>query len=441
MFSAAGFIARYPMSFVGLSTIMLTQHVYGSYRIAGIVNGCGIIGFAVAAPFLSRMVERYGQARIMRPSLLLSILCTAMFIVVALSHGPVWVLCLLAAGGGAFSGSIGAMVRSRWSHVLHNPRDLKTAFALEAALDEVVSMTGPIIATVLITAVWPAIGMVMIIVFSGVGGMWLFSQKATEPEPTGRPTEGSGAHVMRSGAMWAIGVTFLGAGFIFGTTDVAIVRFTKALGQPSMAGVLLALMATGSLVGALFYGSREWRMPLWTQNVVGMGVLAAGITLLLVPQGTWMMALALMVPGLAVAPILTNGYNVVEHIVPRVRLTESLTWMNTFINVGLAAGSSLGGTAVDQFGYRGSLAVGAIAIWVTFIVALLSLPVIRRACEFDSRGRRRGTILRRLTRRAPSSERRSAQLEADAGVVNSPAEVRRVPTSFNELEVDTVSDQ
>ncbi|MBV7363063.1 MFS transporter [Actinomycetaceae bacterium TAE3-ERU4] len=436
-FSVAGLVARFPMSFVGLSTVMLIQDIYTSYKVAGIVNACGIIGFASAAPLLSRLVDRFGQAQVMRPSITISISSTIIFIFVALSQGPIWLLGALAAISGAFSGSIGAMVRSRWSHVLNSPADLKAAFALESAIDELVCMTGPVIATLLITTVHPASGMILTAGFLLVGGTWFFSQKATQPPPAGHPAEGARTSAMRSGAMWAIGMMFVGAGAIFGSVDVAIVRFTKASGVPWMAGILLALMAAGSLLGALAYGAREWKLPIYKLHLIWTGLLGVGITLVLFPSSLAFMGIVLFVSGIAISPNMTNGYSIVEQIVPRNRLTESLTWMNTFMNLGLALGTSIGGAAVDRFGYIGGLTVSVIAAWFAFVVSALTYRTIRDATEVNSRGHKRPSILRRITRKGRNSKAETvsltgAELEERAGVVNPAEEVRRYPTSFNE---------
>ena len=186
MFSAAGFVARYPMALISLSTLMLVYHTYGSYTIAGQVNGAGVLGFALFAPQLARLVDRYGQSTVMRPSILASATCLLLTAWLAWQQGPVWLLCILSAAAGALSGSIGAMVRSRWSHALSQPHQLHTAFAFESALDEVVFMTGPIIATALVTFVHPTAGLLACATIAILGGMWFFGLRSTQPPPTGR---------------------------------------------------------------------------------------------------------------------------------------------------------------------------------------------------------------------------------------------------------------
>ena len=43
-FSAAGLLARFPMSMMGISTILAVQELYGSYAAAGRVSAAGYSG-------------------------------------------------------------------------------------------------------------------------------------------------------------------------------------------------------------------------------------------------------------------------------------------------------------------------------------------------------------------------------------------------------------
>ena len=101
---------------------------------------------------------------------------------------PIAVAYALAAVAGAGLPAIGSSVRARWAHVLDAPRDVQTAFALEAVADEVVFMTGPIIVTVLATAVHPVAGLGAALAAGVLGTLYFSAQRATAPPPHPRPT-------------------------------------------------------------------------------------------------------------------------------------------------------------------------------------------------------------------------------------------------------------
>ena len=114
-FSLAGLIARFPMSIVGISQILMISTLYGSYTLAGQVSATNIVSYAIFAPVLARLVDRYGQARIMIPAVTISSLALVGVIVSALLQAPVALLYFHIA---ALAWSLGSMVRSRWTNAV-----------------------------------------------------------------------------------------------------------------------------------------------------------------------------------------------------------------------------------------------------------------------------------------------------------------------------------
>ncbi|OKL50499.1 hypothetical protein BM477_00555 [Boudabousia marimammalium] len=387
LFSAAGFAARYPMALISLSMLILIHTAYGNYTIAGQVNAVGILGFAAGAPMLARLVDRYGQAKVMRPAIMLSSASLLAVAGVAAIQGPVWLLYVFSVTAGMFAGSIGAMVRSRWSNLLHQPDLLNTAFALEAALDEIVFMTGPMIATALTTYVHPTAGLIACAVIGVLGGIWFFSLRATEPAPTGKIAAGSldAGMIMKSGTMLSIAATFVGAGAMLGSIDVAVVEFTKELGVPASAGLQLGIMATGSLLGALIFGSRQWRVPLSRIYISVVIALALGTSTFLFTTAQWSLGIAMFITGMAFAPTITIATTIVQRIVPASRLTEGLTWMNTFMNIGTATGLTVAGRLTDLHGSTGGFFMAMIGGAAMTVVAVATLPLIRTSLRASRR--------------------------------------------------------
>ena len=46
-FTSAGLIARFPMSMVGISTILAVEELYGSYTAAGLVSAANFVAMAI----------------------------------------------------------------------------------------------------------------------------------------------------------------------------------------------------------------------------------------------------------------------------------------------------------------------------------------------------------------------------------------------------------
>lgn len=182
-FSLAGFILRLPMSLVGISTILLVKAEYGNYTLAGAVSAANMIALAVGAPILARLVDTRGQRRVMAPAFTVSALSLAGLVVTAVSHGPAALLFLFAMTAGATWGAPGALVRSRWMKTVDSPRQLTTAYALEAAVDEFTFIIGPILATMLGTLVHPAAGLILAVTFP----VWVVSSSSPRLIPSRNP--------------------------------------------------------------------------------------------------------------------------------------------------------------------------------------------------------------------------------------------------------------
>ncbi|SEE88413.1 MFS transporter [Ruania alba] len=378
-FSTAGVLARLPLSMVTLSIVLMVTALYDEYGLAGQITGAYAASQAVFSPRLARLIDSFGQARVMRPALAICMTSLLGMVVAATLGAPVGWLFLTAALTGATTGSVGAMVRSRWNHTLTDPNRLHTAYALEAALDETVFMTGPVIATALATSVSPTAGLVVAVLAAGTGGFWFLSQRATEPVPTGRAAKEGRRSVLRSGALLAVVLVFFATGVVFGASDVSAVAFSEEHGAKAWAGVMLACMAAGSLTGGLAYGARTWVMDLRKRFVIGVLVLTGGMCLFLLVDSLPMLAATMFVAGLAIAPTMINGNALVQQLVPRGRLTEGFTWESTAIWVGFAVGTAVAGAAVDAFGSAGSYRVLAGAGAFAALLALVAAPRLRAA--------------------------------------------------------------
>lgn len=378
-FSVAGLFARFPMSMTGISIVLMVSTLYGNYTLAGQLSGTSVIAFAIAAPFLSRAVDTWGQSKIMRPALSICASATIALAVLAWLHYPVWLLFLCTAIAGATAGSLGAMVRSRWAQVVENPGQMNTAFALEATFDEVVFMLGPVLATLLTTSIHPTAGLASTVLFMLVGGFWFLSQRNTEPAPSKREPGRRVTSVMRSGTMISLFATNVMVGIMFGANDVAAVAFADEHGWKAAAGIMLAAYAAGSMISGILYGARSWKLGPIRLYAVGIFLLAVGNTLFLFAHSILGLSIIMAITGFTISPTMVNINNLVQRIAPAGRLTESLTWLSTAMNLGVSAGSAVVGVIIDHSNARGGFALVVAAAWAMVLVMGTTLPLLRRS--------------------------------------------------------------
>ncbi|MFI2567228.1 MFS transporter [Cellulosimicrobium sp. AB352] len=380
-FSAAALVARLPMSMVGIGTILMIQGIYGEYALAGRVAAALVVAQAVVSPQIARLVDRTGQRVVMLPLLAAATLGLGGLILCAVLRAPEWTLYVFAAVSGATQGSYGSMVRARWTHVVPDARRLHTAYSLESALDELVFVVGPVLATVLATSVSPSAGLVVPLVAAVVGGLWFLSQRATEP-PVVVPEAGvKQRSAMRSTGMIVLAVIFVAMGIVFGATDVSTIAFAEEEGQKGAAGVILAVFALGSLISGLVYGARHWVSPLWRRFVIGIVALAAGVSLFFFVTSIPVLAAVMFVTGFAIAPTLINGNNLVQNLVAPTQLTEGLAWVGTSLGVGVSIGSSVAGSRIDAGGAHAGFEVVVAAAALAVVLVLVALRSLRRSAD------------------------------------------------------------
>lgn len=377
-FSAAGALARLPMSMVGIGAVLMVQGLYDSYAMAGRV--AAVLGLAQAflAPQIGRWVDRRGQRTVLLPALLVSVVGMGGLVTAAVLSAPEWVLWPFAVLAGGSQGSYGSMVRARWNHALDDPRRLHTAYSLESSIDELVFIVGPVLATTLATAVAAPSALVLAGVAAVVGGLLFVVQRATEP-PVVVPDSGARSRpVILVPGMPVMVLVFVAMGMIFGSMEVVTVAFAEELGSKGMSGVVLAVFALGSMVAGLTYGARHFTSPASRRFVIGMATLGPGVSLFLLADSLWMLAAVMFVAGLACAPTIITGNGLVQDMVGRHQLTEALTWVGTSIGIGASLGASVAGARVDAAGADAGFLVTVAAAWFATLLTLAASRMLHR---------------------------------------------------------------
>ncbi|MBA2555251.1 MAG: MFS transporter [Geodermatophilaceae bacterium] len=363
-FSATGFVARLPISMMGIGTVLLISQTTGRYALAGAVAGTIALSSAVFAPLSARLVDRFGQARVLRPFLLVYVAGVAGLIVAVPAGAPVWTWFVAAVVSGVVP-QFGALVRARWAAVLSPGAARQTAFAFESVVDEVVFVAGPPLVTFLAIGVSPAAGLLAAAGFALAGGLSLAALRLTEPAPAGGGSEHPGFRAVMRPGLLVVSLTMLGAGAVFGSVEVIVVAYTDAKGHPGWAGAILAVWAGGSLIAGLVYGARRWRRELAPRFLLAAVVFGLSAILLLAVTSLPLLAIVMFVSGLSISPVLIGGTALVESLMPPGTLTEGLSWVTTGLIVGVTAGASLSGPLIDTFGAQRAFVLPAVAGLVT----------------------------------------------------------------------------
>ncbi|MET9353344.1 MFS transporter [Streptomyces sp. NPDC006617] len=371
-FTIGNLIARLPMGMFSVSAVVMIAGTRGSYALAGAVTATGLAATALVAPWTARLVDRYGQARVAVPATLFAALGSVALLLCVRHGAPAWTL-FAAYAATATTPNTGGMARARWAHLLAGDADaLHTANSFEQATDELCYMFGPVLAAFLCTALFPEAGTLVGVVLLVTGMLLFTAQRATEPPARPRPTAKA---PFRAPGIPSLLVVCLAMGGVFGAMEVVTIAFADAQGHRAAAGLVLALQAAGSCAAGLLYGAvkpagpPEHRLP-WC--------VAAMTALLILPllaaslSGSLpLLALTLLIGGMATAPTMVTTMTLVQHRTPEGRLNEGMTLAVTGLLGGIACGSAAGGWTVEHVSPTAAYGIPVTAAATALLLTLL----------------------------------------------------------------------
>ncbi|NEZ41227.1 MFS transporter [Paenibacillus alvei] len=366
IFSSAGFIARMPISMTGIGLVTMIAQMRGEYGLAGAIAATFALASALLAPQVSRLVDRMGQSRVLRPAAALSIISILALLLCARLGAPDWTLFLFAVMAGCMP-SMPAMVRARWTELYRGSPKLHTAYSFESVVDEICFIIGPVISVGLCVSVFPEAGPLAACLFMAFGIVVFTLHKGSEPavHPQHNASQGS---VFQIGALRLLALTLAAIGTIFGTVDVVSVAFAEQQGNTLAASYVLSVYAIGSCLAGLIFGTLKINMPLFRQFAIAVSLSMVTLLPLFIVNNLTTLAITVFFSGMSVAPTMIITMGLVEKIVPGHQLTEGMTWATTGLGIGVALGSAIAGWVVDHFGvhmgFMVAIAAGVLALGI-----------------------------------------------------------------------------
>jgi MFS family permease len=366
-FASAGFVARMPMAMAPIGIVAMLSQTHGEYWLAGAVSATYALTNALAAPQISRWIDRLGQSRVVWPSTIISVAAFVMLMLAANRDWPVWTL-FVSAFLAATMPSIPAMVRARWTEIFRDRPELTTAFAFESAADELVYIAGASLSVGLSVALFPEAGMLASTLFLAFGTAAFIVQRSTEPRV--RPIEhGASGSAIRQRPVQIVTFALIFIGAIFSVAEVSSVAITKELGQPGAASLVIGVYALGSFVVGLVIGALGLAMRLQRQLAIAVAIITVTAVPLLFADTVPLLAIAVFVSGVAISPTFITAFGLIERRVPEAMLTEGVTWVMTGIGIGMALGAFVAGWVVDTFGAQNGF-------WVSIVSGAIALTTV-----------------------------------------------------------------
>jgi hypothetical protein len=372
-------VGRVGIAMTSLGIVWLVHARTGSYATAGLVTGGFAVAEAVAGPQLARLIDRFGQSRVLPPALVAHAAAVATLLALVAARTPDW---LMTAGGvlvGATIPQLGALSSARWVALLRDERAaaLPTAFALESLANELAYLAGPALVSILGASGYPAAGPVLAAALVVAGGLCFAAQRRTAP-PASDAAERhrTGRSLLPPGFAVLVGVNLAIGGF-FGAMQISVTAFAVGHGAAGTAAALFTVSGCASLLAGWLYGLRQWRTAPRVQLAMAAAGLAIGCLPLLVAGSPVELGFGVALTGLAVPLILVLCSVLAEAAVHRAVLTQAFVWLNSASAAGSAGAAAAAGWAVGTFGVHGGFAVAAMAASVMAVLAVAGLRALR----------------------------------------------------------------
>ena len=357
---ASQLAARLPAGMFSLGMLMHVERVQGNYTSAGTVLAAFSIGMAAAGPIITRQLNRFGTLPVLLTCLLVT---TTSLTPLVIFHLPLWAMTLLAAMAGATIPPVLPTVRTLYPKLVP-PHLVTPLFSLDAALQEIIWVFGPVVITTLVVCLGTVAALLIVTGIQLAGGLLFILVPAVRglqiPKATGRFGK-----VLANPSVLLMTLTSL---LLIGSLAALEAAVVAWFGEGSLlGGIILAISALGSMIGGFAIGQRPikpWSLPA-RLLVMSLGLVAAVLV-----SGFGGLALALFVSGLGTAPSIAAISSVIAGSVSFADTAEAYGWITTGQLIGAAVGSALAGIAIDSLGGgRGgmfaSLIIGALAVVTT----------------------------------------------------------------------------
>ncbi|HEY2259047.1 MAG TPA: MFS transporter [Solirubrobacteraceae bacterium] len=366
---SSALLGRLPQGMATLAILLLVRGATHSYAAAGVAVGAYALSNAACAPLQGRLVDRFGRLAVLVPSAFGQAALLVALTVAAGAGSGAGVLVVLSGLAGALAPPIAPTVRALFREVFGDPALLDSAYALDAVLQEVVWITGPLVVALVIAVASPGVAVVMLGLLYVVGTC-LFVRSPLARGSDGRRLSHERSSALASAELRALLGPVLLMGIGLGAIEVGLPSLALHAGSRPASGLLLALWSVGSMAGGLWYGSRTWRAPLASRYRLLLGLAVVCTAPLIAARSIPAGVVAALLAGVTIAPVFSCQYALVSRAVTPGSETEAFTWVSAALIGGLAAGSAIAGATIGAAGVSAPFVIACLASVLAAAIAL-----------------------------------------------------------------------
>ncbi|ERG65087.1 hypothetical protein L332_11635 [Agrococcus pavilionensis RW1] len=357
----AQLIARFPAGMYSLGILMHMEQQHGSYTAAGLVLAAFSVGMAIAGPFVSRLMSRFGTVTVLLTTAIISMLA---LLSIASFEIPLWGDVLAGAIAGAAMPPVVPTVRTLYPRMVQQ-RLLAPLFSFDAALQEIIWVFGPVLLTLLVSLLGTGPTLLVTIAIQAVGALFFILSPEVRRLRIPPTTRKLGRVLRKPPVLLSVIVSsmFIGG---FAAVEAGVVA---TFGEGALeAGIVLGVSALGSLAGGFALGGRG--ITPWSV-AIRLTIVLLGMAIALPLSDVVGLSIALFIAGIGTAPALAAFSAIVAGTVKFADTPEAYAWIGTGQLLGAALGSAIAGVAIDANGGVGGVWVAVVMVAIAAAIAAI----------------------------------------------------------------------
>ncbi len=360
----AQLLARFSFGMQTIAFVIHLQVTFHNYTIPGIAIGMATVGSAISSPLLGRWMARSGIRVVVLTGAAVTPLMTLLIAFAPISP-TVAVLFSFVLGLG--TAPIQAAARAVYA-TLVGENERNTLFSIDAILQEVIWIIGPVLATLLIATSNTIVPLVFMAALQIGGGLWFGTLHEVHNAPIPRSNRRLGGVLRQPVVQVSIVMNLLFVG-AFSALEVGMVAH---VGQ-SNAGFVISALSIGSIFGGLAFGNSA-RTPWALSKQIAVVLLGDGLLFLNLNDNLWL-SVGMFVAGIGVAPVFSTMSAIIAKKVRLDDTTEVYGWISTGQNIGYGGCATIAGLLIDHFSSVSSFAFATGMDALCLMLAILTVKM------------------------------------------------------------------
>lgn len=329
---------RLPNGMAPLAILLSSAQTYGYATASGLAS-LYLIASAIGGPQLGRLVDRRGQTM---PFTLSAAVSSAALVAVVTGPRQQAYTAVAVLVAGAAKPPLEAGLRSLigTGRFMPTPGHERVALALDAALQELIYIAGPLLVAVI---AWSTSATAAMCATAAVGAAGTVLVVTAPPSHAWRPAAVRTAHwlgPLKSRPLQVLYLSMVCYGVPIGAlTPLALAAATEHH-LPALSGALPAALSVGAVLGGLLYGARTWPGTAADHLLVLAAASTAGWSVYALAGSPAVLLLTALIPGLVMAPLLAAAFVATGALAPRALITEAHALLVAALDLGCAAGTA-----------------------------------------------------------------------------------------------------